>query len=78
MLILFPTCVSLIHNEWEFRLKIKIPQQGLANSNWASNIGPFRIIKAHPASQVVIPWTENFRLEKYYKDPDIMRYLEAV
>ena len=38
-------------------------------------IGPFRIIKVYPSSLVVVPWTENARLEEYYKDPDLFRYV---
>ncbi len=40
----------------------------------AKFIGLFRVIKAYPSSLVVIPWTENSRLEEYYKDPDLFRY----
>jgi hypothetical protein len=41
----------------------------------AKFIGPFSVIKAYPLSLVVIPWTENSRLEEYYKDPDLFRYM---
>jgi hypothetical protein len=41
----------------------------------ARYIGPFRIIKAYPSSLVVVPWTENARLEEYYKDPNLFRYM---
>ena len=41
----------------------------------AKYIGPFRVIKAYIASLVVVPWTENSRLENYYKDPDIFRLM---
>ncbi len=38
-------------------------------------IGPFRVIKAYTASLIVVPWTENDRLDEYYKDPDVFRLL---
>jgi len=38
-------------------------------------IGPFRIIKVYPSSLVVVPWMENARLEEYYKDPNLFRYM---
>jgi hypothetical protein len=41
----------------------------------AKFIGPFRIIKVYPSSLVVVPWTENARLEEYYKDPNLFRYM---
>ena len=41
----------------------------------AKYIGPFRVIKAYTASLIVVPWTENSRLENYYKDPDIFRLM---
>ena len=41
----------------------------------AKYIGPFRVIKAYTSSLIVIPWTENSRLEDYYKDPNVFRLM---
>ena len=41
----------------------------------AKFVGPYRIIKVYPSSLVVVPWTENARLEEYYKDPNLFRYM---
>ncbi len=41
----------------------------------AKYIGPFRIIKVYYSSVVVVPWTQNARLEEYYKDPNVFRLL---
>ena len=38
-------------------------------------VGPFRVIKAYVSSLIVVPWTENARLEEYYKDPDVFRLM---
>jgi len=38
-------------------------------------IGPFRVLKVYTSSLVVIPWTENSRLEEYYKDPNAFRLM---
>jgi len=38
-------------------------------------VGPYRIIKVYSSSLVVVPWTENARLEEYYKDPNLFRYM---
>ena len=38
-------------------------------------IGPFRVIKAYTSSLIVVPWTENERLDDYYKDPNAFRLL---
>ena len=38
-------------------------------------VGPFRVIKAYTSSLVVVPWTEVDRLEEYYKDPNLFRYI---
>ncbi len=52
------------------------PALGPGETNLRSKyIGPFRIIKVYPSSLVVVPWTENARLEEYYKDPDLFRYI---
>ncbi len=60
-----------------FQRKVKNlnPTLGIGETKLkAKFIGPFRVIKAYPSSLVVIPWTENPRLEEYYKDPDLFRY----
>jgi hypothetical protein len=41
----------------------------------AKYIGPFRIIKVYYSSVVVVPWTQNARLEEYYRDPNVFRLL---
>ena len=41
----------------------------------AKYLGPFRIIKAYTSSLIVVPWTENSRLDEYYKDPDVFRLI---
>jgi hypothetical protein len=37
----------------------------------AKYLGPFRVIKVYTSSLIVVPWTENTRLDEYYKDPNI-------
>ena len=41
----------------------------------AKYIGPFRVIKAYTSSLIVVPWTQNARLEEYYKDPNVFRLM---
>jgi hypothetical protein len=41
----------------------------------AKYVGPFRVIKAYTSSLIVVPWTENSRLDEYYKDPNIFRLI---
>jgi len=41
----------------------------------AKYVGPFRILKVYPSSLIVIPWTENEKLESYYRNPDIFRLM---
>ena len=41
----------------------------------AKYIGPFRVIKAYTSSLIVVPWTENSRLDEYYRDPDVFRLI---
>ena len=41
----------------------------------AKYLGPFRVIKAYTSSLIVVPWTENSRLDEYYKDPNIFRLI---
>ena len=38
-------------------------------------IGPFRVIKAYLSSLIVVPWTQNARLEEYYRDPNVFRLI---
>ena len=38
-------------------------------------VGPFRVLKSYVSSLIVIPWTENSRLEEYNKDPDLFRLM---
>ena len=38
-------------------------------------VGPFRVLKSYMSSLIVIPWTENSRLEEYNKDPDLFRLM---
>ena len=41
----------------------------------AKYIGPFRVIKAYTSSLIVVPWTQNSRLEEYYRDPNVFRLM---
>ena len=41
----------------------------------AKYIGPFRVIKAYTSSLILVPWSENSRLEEYYKDPNLFRLM---
>jgi hypothetical protein len=41
----------------------------------AKYIGPFRVIKAYMSSLIVVPWTQNSRLEEYYRDPNVFRLM---
>ena len=41
----------------------------------AKYLGPFRVIKAYTSSLIVVPWTENSRLDEYYRDPDVFRLI---
>ena len=41
----------------------------------AKYIGPFRVIKVYLSSLIVVPWTQNSRLEEYYKDPNVFRLM---
>ena len=41
----------------------------------AKYIGPFRVIKVYYSSVVVVPWTQNARLDEYYKDPNLFRLM---
>jgi hypothetical protein len=57
-------------------IKNQNPASGIGKMKLRTKyIGPFRIIKVYPASLVVVPWTENARLEDYYRDPDLFRYI---
>ncbi len=57
-------------------IKNQNPASGIGKMKLRTKyIGPFRIIKVYPASLVVVPWTENARLEEYYRDPDLFRYI---
>ena len=38
-------------------------------------IGPFRVIKVYLSSLIVVPWTQNARLEEYYRDPNVFRLM---
>ena len=38
-------------------------------------VGPFRVLKSYMSSLIVVPWTENSRLEEYNKDPDLFRLM---
>ena len=38
-------------------------------------LGPFRVLKAYTSSLIVIPWTENDRLDEYNKSPDAFRLI---
>ncbi len=38
-------------------------------------VGPFRVLKSYMSSLIVIPWTENSRLEEYNKDPNLFRLM---
>ena len=38
-------------------------------------VGPFRVLKAYTSSLIVVPWTENTRLEEYSKSPDLFRLI---
>jgi len=41
----------------------------------AKYIGPFRVIKVYVSSLIVVPWTQNSRLEEYYRDPNVFRLM---
>ena len=41
----------------------------------AKYIGPFRVIKVYMSSLIVVPWSQNARLEEYYKDPNVFRLM---
>jgi len=41
----------------------------------AKYIGPFRVIKVYVSSLIVVPWTQNARLEEYYRDPNVFRLM---
>ena len=41
----------------------------------AKYIGPFRVIKAYTSSLIVTPWTENSRLEEFYRDENLFRLM---
>jgi hypothetical protein len=41
----------------------------------AKYIGPFRVIKVYLSSLIVVPWTQNARLEEYYRDPNVFRLM---
>jgi hypothetical protein len=41
----------------------------------AKYIGPFRVIKVYMSSLIVVPWTQNARLEEYYRDPNVFRLM---
>jgi hypothetical protein len=57
-------------------IKNKAPASGPGKAKLrAKYIGPFRVLKAYLSSLIVIPWTENSRMEQYYKDPDIFRLI---
>ena len=65
------------YKEGDFVLvKNKNPASGPGKKKLrAIYIGPFRVLKAYTASLIVVPWTENSRLEDYYKDPDMFRLM---
>ena len=65
------------YKEGDFVLvKNKNPASGPGKKKLRSvYVGPFRVIKAYTSSLIVVPWTENSRLEEYYKDPDIFRLI---
>ena len=41
----------------------------------AKYVGPFRVIKVYLSSLIVVPWTQNARLEEYYRDPNVFRLM---
>jgi hypothetical protein len=41
----------------------------------AKYVGPFRVIKAYTSSLIVVPWTENSRLEEFYRDQNVFRLM---
>jgi len=75
--------------KWDSTAKIHHYKEGdfilVKNNNPASGpgkmklrakyLGPFRVIKAYMSSLICVPWTENARLEEYYKDPDVFRLM---
>ena len=63
------------YKEGDFVLvKNKAPASGPGKKKLrAIYIGPFRVLKVYEASLIVVPWTENSRLEEYYRDPDAFR-----
>ena len=65
------------YKEGDFVLvKNKNPASGPGKKKLRSvYVGPFRVIKAYTSSLIVVPWTENSRLEEYYKDPDVFRLI---
>jgi len=41
----------------------------------ARYLGPYRVLKVYPSSLAVIPWTENEKLEEYFRQPNIFRFI---
>ena len=39
----------------------------------AKYLGPYRVLKAYPASLALVPWSENDELERYLKDPGLFK-----
>ena len=76
-------------DKWDLTAKVHSFKEGdfvlVKNNNPASGpgkmklrakyIGPFRVIKAYVSSLVVVPWTQNSRLEELYKDPNVFRFM---
>ena len=57
-------------------IKNKNPASGPGKKKLrAIYIGPFRVLKDYVSSLIVVPWTENSRLEEYYKDPNVFRLM---
>ena len=57
-------------------VKNKNPASGPGKKKLRSiYVGPFRVIKAYTSSLIVVPWTENIRLEEYQKEPDLFRLM---
>ncbi len=57
-------------------VKNKNPASGPGKKKLRSiYVGPFRVIKVYTSSLIVVPWTENSRLDEYYKEPDLFRLM---
>ena len=65
------------YKEGDFVLvKNKNPASGPGKKKLrAIYVGPFRVIKAYTSSLIVVPWTENSRLDEYYKNADLFRLM---